>query len=176
MKRILLLNAILAFAFIACAPTQPRLVLSDPSAVSGAVYVEYDEFKKNTLFQGPYIQPNSQDTHLIRVYVQDDESVAPTYQIYVKTRYWTDEWRFYDRGFGIDGTPLEFALVDRDFTSSSYTEQFVFNVSREYLEKFKDNPSGLKIKYTCNDPSYDKIITIPGGYIQGFLNRVSMGR
>ena len=172
--RFTIVLVLLCQTFISCSPP-PKVNFLDPLSVSENIYVDYDEFEKTALFQGPRIKPNYEDFHLIRAYKFDDESFPTLYQIYISTKYSAADWRFYDSAYDSNGNNLDMMVITRDFDVGSgarvnFKEEFVLNVSKEYLENYDDVHRNLMIKYSCKDPMWDKVIRIPGGYIKAILN------
>lgn len=151
-----------------CAAQQPKVNFDDAAAVTQAVDVKRDDFKKTTTYRGPYIQGKDSDTVYLRATKIDlDRSVV--YQIYAVDFYYGD-WRFLKDTYDINGNPLKSQVIDRKVHSCAggsclKGEHIGVEVSRDYLEK--SIAQGIRIK--ISGKGGEEIFAIPGPYVKGFL-------
>lgn len=158
-----------ALTLSACVTTAPRLNVSDPQAVSGAISIQRDDFKKTTNYKGPNASPDILDQVFIRAW-KTDATGSITYQIYVMD-YYNGDWRFYHSAYDSNGNSLNTTQISRDVGSCSrygcsHEEHLGLNVTREYLEKNQD--SGIRFK--VSGKAGEEVFFIPGGYIKAFLS------
>lgn len=158
-----------ACALSACVAPAPRLNVSDPQAVSSAISVQRDDFKKITNYKGPNASPDILDQVFLRAR-KADATGSITYQIYVMD-YYNGDWRFYNSAYDSNGNSLDTTLISRDVGSCSrygcsHEEHLGLNVSRAYLEKNQD--SGIRFK--VSGKAGEEVFFIPGGYIKAFLS------
>lgn len=156
-------------ALSACVAPAPRLNVSDPQAVLGAISVQHDDFKKITTYKGPNVLYDIFDQVFLRAWKSDATGII-SYQIYVMD-YYNDEWRFYNSAYDSNGISLNTTLISRDVFSCSrygcsHKEHLGLNVSREYLEK--NQYSGIRFK--VSGKAGGEVFFIPGGYIKAFLS------
>ncbi len=166
-------RAVFSLMAITCAlsacVTTPRLDTSDPQAVSSAISVQRDDFKKITNYKGPNASPNIFDRLFLRAW-KTDETGSINYQIYVMD-YYDGDWRFYNSAYDSNGNRLDTTIISRDVGSCSrygcsHYEHLGLNVSREYLEKNQE--SGIRFK--LSGKAGEEVFFIAGGYIKAFLS------
>ena len=158
-----------AFTLSACVATAPMLNVSDPQAVSGAISITRDDFKKVTNYKGPNASQNFFDEVFIRAWKTDATGII-TYQIYV-VDYYNGDWRFYNSAHDSNGNSLNTTQISRHVGSCnrygcSHEEHLGLNVTREYLEK--NQYSGIRFK--VSGKAGEEIFFMPGGYINAFLS------
>jgi hypothetical protein len=187
-----LLLVMMVFVLSACNPPRvkpsakaptPSLNVNDPQAVSRAIKVNRDDFKKITRYVGPYAVGGTLllggkevsrggDVVFLRAW-KTDSIGSINYQIYVMDKY-NGHWRFYDSAYDSNGNGLNTTLIDREVGSCSgsgscsHAETLGLNVTREYLEKNQE--SG--IRFQVSGKAGKEVFFIPGGYIKGFLSAV----
>ena len=91
------------------------------------------------------------------------------YQIYISDV--EENWRFFHSAYDDKGRHLDFTEVDRQVLSSSSTmEDFALTVSRSYLNNSR--AKGIRIK--AYGKRADKLFSIPGFVVDGFLRKVDV--
>ncbi|PQA82482.1 hypothetical protein C5F52_15855 [Limnohabitans sp. TS-CS-82] len=170
MKKWILMLA-LPLALSACMATRPKLNLNDPQAVSSAIAVTRDDFKKLTRYTGPDAAEDIRETLLIRAWKHDKDNQV-TFQIYVSDFY-KGGWRHYNQAHDSNGNSLEVNVISRDVITCSggtcaYQEDLGLQVTRDYLERNKD--SGLFFK--ISGKGGEETFRISGAYIKAVLSVV----
>lgn len=153
----------------ACASyLKPETNPENSQAVSSAIKVERDAFKKITSYNGPNISgyPNKV---FIRATKPDEGRIS--YQIYVREQYEGD-WRHYDSAHDQDGTRLQTTVIDREVVTCNrgcvLWEHLGINVSRAYLEKFQERG----IRFKISGRRGENIHFVPPAYISAVLSAV----
>ena len=148
-----------------CAVTPPIKTSNDVYMRSS---VDVDPYKKTTWIRSPMIY-NWERMGYYHAFLRalvNDKSVS-FYQFYVSDS--AKDWRFYDRAYDASGNDLDFVEIDHQVTDSAWTKEvFAINLSRQYFDDAKN--TGLNIKAVGKRG--DKIITLPGFYVEGFLQKV----
>lgn len=157
-----------ALMLSACVAPPPRLNTSDPQAVSSAISVQRDDFKKVTNYKGPNTSSDIFDQVFIRAW-KSDATGTTDYQIYVAD-YYSGDWRFYNSAFDSNGNNLDVTVISRDVDSCSrygcsHTEHIGLNITRGYLEKNQE----VGIRFKLSGKAGEEIFYIPAGYIKAFL-------
>lgn len=166
--RTILSLVVTLFGLMACV-APPRIDVADPQAVSAAISVQRDDFKKITNYKGPNASSDILDLVFLRAW-KTDATGSVTYQIYVMDHYYTD-WRFYSSAYDSNGNSLDTTLISRNVGSCSqygcsHDEHLGLNVSQAYLENNQDNG----IRFKVSGKAGEEIFFIPGGYIKAFLS------
>lgn len=161
--------AIVAVSIFGCAEPRPRLNINDPTAVSSAIKVKRDDFKKQTEYIGPNAASDTLSDGLYLRAWKFDGSEKSEFQIYVMDHYYK-EWRFYDSAYDSKGTKLDAMVISRKVDSCSqyscsHIEHIGINVTRDYLENNQDTGINLKISGKAGE----EIFYLPAGYIKAFL-------
>lgn len=156
------------FGLGGCVAQQPKVNFDDAAAVTQAVDVKRDDFKKSTTYRGPYIQGKQSDTVYLRA-TKFDINNSVLYQIYAVDFYYGD-WRFLDNTYDVDGNALKTLVIDRKVHSCAggsclKGEHVGVEVTRDYLEK--NIAQGIRIK--ISGKGGEEIFSIPGPYVKGFL-------
>lgn len=164
--------AALIVGLTSCAsPTipEPKLDLSDASAIAAAFSVEHDDFKKGTRIRGPNATSSVGDSVLIRGWKVDKDQHID-FQIYVAI-YYIGKWRYFDSAYDSDGTRFEVTVISRDVHSCgvpgcSHTEHLGLRLPQTYLEQHRESGITFQVSGKLGDVVY----TIPGPYVQAALN------
>lgn len=160
----------LVLALTACAAIEPSINTSDSQAVTKAISVKRDDFKKIINFEGPNASGISDIFLLIRAW-KADATGKTTYQIYVMDRYHSKGWRFYSAADDSNGNSLDTTVISRKVAGCwsdgcTYLEHIALNIEQEYLEKNQE--TGIRFK--LSGKTGDKVFSIPSGYIKAFLS------
>lgn len=160
----------LVLALSACVAGAPNINVSDSQAVTRAISIERDDFKKIINFQGPNASGTSDINLLIRAW-KADATGKITYQIYVMDKYHSSGWRFYSTADDSNGNNLDTTVISRKVvgcysTGCTYNEHLALNIEQEYLEKNQE--TGIRFK--LSGKAGDKVFFIPSGYIKAFLS------
>lgn len=167
----LLSSAIVAFALTACASSKLKVDMNNPQAVSEAITIEYDNFKKVTKYVGPDAADNVYEELFLRAEKPEVGGVVQ-YQVYAMT-ITRGGVRSYDSAYDSNGNKLDMVIVSRDLhlcgpMYCNYQERLVLNVSESYLESNKN--FGMNFKLIGKNG--EAILFLPSGYIKAFLETV----
>lgn len=164
--------SILALPLVLSACVAPKLNVHDTQAMTSAIEVKRDDFKKLTEYIGPNVAKDLRDTVAIRAWKFDKDNQV-SYQIYVADFY-RGSWRLYNQAHDSNGKFLESSPISRDVVvcsgggDCSYVEHLGLKVTREYLEQNKE--SGILFK--LSGKGGEEIFYISGSYIMAMLTFV----
>lgn len=151
------------------ATSRQKIHWDDVRSVTHAIRVQRDHLDKTTLIIGPSVTTGILDTIMLRAR-KPDTGGEIHYQVYL-TDYYHGDWHLYDKASDLQGNLLKITLNSRDVSSCAYItcshyEQLGLDVSREYLEKNREN--GLEI--VISGPGGKENFSISPAYIQAFLS------
>lgn len=142
-------------------------------------HARYMELYRRHYQEGFNLYGNAFNNLFLRAF-RKDNSREVVYQIYAQD--FLKNWCFYNGAYDANGSRLSFTKIDKDVGTKFYRktigkskkdhgvfETFALNIDRNYLNKALKN--GIEIK-VYSDKGCKKIITLPSGYIQGFLNAI----
>ena len=169
MKLKVLILSVVVLSLMGC-ETVPPIDWNAPSNTESRVFVSHDDFKRITTFDGPNLAHYGKNILSLWAWKSDDGSEG--FMIYDKEVYrlgLSQDPYFYDEAYDLNGKRLPVRRIDFDVRigDSVYTEIFSVDVSRAYLES--SFSTGIRIKVYGKKLS--KIISIPGGYVQGFMSK-----
>lgn len=130
-----------------------------------------DEFRKITQYRSSDVMGRSSDSLFIRAWRGDAQPV--TYQIYVAD-YYSGDWRFYTSAYDLDGHRYDTTQIGRDvgycsrYGGCSKTETMGLNVTRAYLEQFRNRDLTFKLIGKAGE----QIFTLPAAFTRKFLEVV----
>ncbi|MCP5340413.1 MAG: hypothetical protein H7A16_09605 [Sinobacteraceae bacterium] len=150
---------------------EDKVDCSNADEVSKKVKRYYDEFKKQTKFEGPNCATTLFDIAMLRAW--DFGANVRGYQIYFSDYYEDYGWRDYNNAYDIDGNPLVTKRIEHDILrcsrrKCSYSETIGMTVPLEYLEKRRTR--GLEIK--VYGKAGTEVVKLPATYVDAFLRTI----
>ena len=161
--------------FLAGCQTQPPIDWNNPSVTESRVSVTHDDFDKTTRVSGPYLEIGAgyRDGNEIFLRAWKRRSGYEHFQIYIIRHYIAKDPYSFSYAYDSNGNRFDVAKIDFDVLyiisdlEIKYSEDFGIDVSRDYLESsFK---TGISLKLYGR--KHSEIISIPGGYVQGFMSK-----
>lgn len=144
--------------------------VSDQEAVSDAVELEKDNFQKTESYKGPSFK--SGDIESVSLFAYKSRLGKMSYSVNGIDLY-GKSWRYYDTAYDSAGKKLKFTSLHRkvsscDTDTCTYAEIFSIDVTRGYLERYKEKGIDIQISGKMGK----EIFNIPPSYIKGFLSAV----
>jgi len=135
--------------------------LTDPNWIAARITIERDDFRKMTIFRGPWIEAYLGDGLRLCAYKKADLE----YQIYLQVNPFSS-WHSYDYAYDSDGKKLWMTSQFRPVVSWIVQDCFI-SVSKKYLQNHSS--SGIRFKLYPEEMK-EKVFFIPPAYIQAFLS------
>lgn len=146
---------------------------------AGAVKSETSEFDDKIKIEGPTLRTTHtvslldmyHNAFLIRGWKDKQTGEALGHQIYVRIRYASGSWAFFQSASFEGGKQAEVSRISSDVSSCTagctYTEVVGVEITSALLEQHRTN--GLRLRINAKSGAHS-IIEFPANYIQGYLD------
>jgi len=182
-----LLVVLMSLTGCAGLPTRPEPKKLDPETIVKETVVKYDPYSRVTIYDGPWRGgPFSgyEDMPYEYLLIASKTGDGPiTYRVTVNVINFTDF--IFDRARDIEGEVYQVSIgrIDHSYLPPKYTRNSSLvdiKLPREYLESHKKEGISFRMYGTTNamfaTSGMSKPFSIPGSYIEGFLNKVDSNR